>query len=131
MDPDIADSMDQLRRRVEQQRAAGVYGLDDVHDMVANADSPDMVRALAPVMRRAEIGPAPRAAAAPVHGVRGVAEKARTAARDVMHRPADDVADRATAFNTAVVAYLAELAGEVAALREEVDRLSERTADRD
>lgn len=131
MDPDIADSMEELRRRVQQKRGAGVYGTGDIREALASPDAPPLLRDLAPVARLADISAVPPVPPADAHGVRAVAGRAKAAARDIARRPVSDVADRATAFNDALVAYLAELSAEVASLRAEVQRLTERAAERE
>ena len=131
MDPDIADSMDELRRPVQEQRDAGVYGAGDIRDALMTPDAPQLVRDLAAVARLADVAPPPPQPPAHAHGVRAVAGRAKAAARDVARRPVGDVADRATAFNGELVAYLVELAGEVTALRAEVERLAGRAPDPD
>lgn len=124
MNPDIADSMDELRRRVTAGREAGTYGPGDLRDLVVPADAPPLVRGLADAARLAEVAPPPRPPGDHAGGVRGAAARAKHAAADLARRPVGDVAERTTAFNLALVAYLAELAAEVVELRAEVDRLS-------
>ncbi len=126
MNPDIADSMDELRRRVAQQRAAGVYDVGDLRDVLDSPEAPALVRDLAHAARLAEISPAPTVPAPGGHGPRAMAGRARATARDMARRPVAEVADRTTAFNMALIAYLLEMAGEVALLRAEVERLSGR-----
>jgi hypothetical protein len=126
MNRDIADSMDELRRRVAEQRAAGVYDVDDVRGVLGSPEAPALVRDLAHAARLADISPAPAPPAPDGHGPRAIAGRARSSARNVARRPVADVADRTTAFNTAVVAYLLQLAEEVEVLRAEVERLSGR-----
>ena len=60
-----------------------------------------------------------------------MAGRAKATLRDVARRPVGDVADRATAFNSALVGYVALLADEVATLRAEVERLAGRGPDPD
>jgi len=124
MNPDIADSMDELRRRVTAGREAGTYGPGDLREQVLPVDAPPLVRGLADAARLAEVAPPPRAPGDHAGGVRGAAARAKHAAADLARRPVGDVAERTTAFNLALVAYLAELAAEVVELRAEVDRLS-------
>jgi hypothetical protein len=120
--------MDELRRRVQQQRDAGVYGAGDIWNALAAPGAPQLVQDLTALARLADVAPAPPVPPADAHGVRAVAGRAKSAARDIARRPVGDVADRATAFNGTLVAYLVELATEVADLRVEVRRLSERAA---
>ncbi len=131
MNPDIADSMDELRRRVQQQRDAGVYGAGDIREAISHPDAPQLVRDLALVARLADVSPPPMQPPAHAHGVRAVAGRAKATLCDVARRPVGDVADRATAFNSALVGYVALLADEVATLRAEVERLAGRGPDPD
>ena len=56
MNPDIADSMDELRRRVTAGREAGTYGPGDLRDLVVPTDAPPLVRGLADAARRLNEG---------------------------------------------------------------------------
>ena len=129
MNPDIADSMNELRRRVTAAREAGTYGPGDLRDEVVPVDAPPLVRGLADAARLAEVAPPPRAPGDHAGGVRGAATRAKHAAADLARRPVGDVAERTTAFNLALVAYVAELAAEVVELHAEVDRLSAEPGD--
>lgn len=124
MHPEITDSMDELRRRVMAGREAGTYGPDDVGEALVPVDADPLVRGLADAARLAEVSQPPRAAGGMPAGLRGAAVRARSAAADLARRPVGDVAERTTAFNLALVAYLAELAQEVARLQAKVERLS-------
>jgi len=130
MHPEITDSMDELRRRVMAGRAAGMYGPDDIGAALVPVDADPLVRGLADAARLAEVAQPPRAAGELPAGLRGAAVRARNAAADLARRPVGDVAERTTAFNIALVAYVAELAQEVARLQAEVERLSGDRPDR-
>jgi hypothetical protein len=129
MNPDIADSMDELRRRVTAAREAGTYGPGDLRGEVVPANAPPLVRGLADAARLAEVAPPPRPSGDHAGGVRGAAARAKHAAADLARRPVGDVAERTTAFNLALVAYVAELAAEVVELRAEVDHLAANRGD--
>ena len=124
MHPEITGSMDELRRRVMAAREAGAYGPNDIGEAVVPLDADPLVRGLADAARLAEVAQPPRPAGEQSSGLRGAAVRAKNAAADLARRPVGDVAERTTAFNIALVAYVAELAQEVARLRAEVERLS-------
>lgn len=116
--------MKELERRVAEKRAAGLYSIDALSGRRASGTEPYLVDDLIEVSRLAEITPDMGLAASTKPGAVGKAVgKAKHGLTRATSQPLLDLADRSTAFNTALLAYITELAQEIAALRSEVDRL--------
>jgi hypothetical protein len=123
---EVRDLMEQLERRVAEKRAAGVYSVDALANRRASGSEPYLVDDLIEVSRLAEVTPDLELAASTKPGAVGKAfGKAKHGLTRATSQPLLDLADRSTAFNTALLAYITELAQEIVALRAEVDRLRE------
>jgi hypothetical protein len=124
---EVEDLMEELERRVAEKRAAGLYSVDALAQRRASGTEPYLVDDLIEVSRLAEIRPDIGLASSTKPGVVGKAVgKAKHGLTRATSQPLLDLADRSTSFNTALLAYITELAQEVADLRGEVDRLRER-----
>ena len=124
MDPEIAVLMDELRARVEQKRAAGLYAVDDIQEGPSGERVPFRAEALAQVADLAEISPNLDGVGSTRAGVGAAVGKAKSVLARATSQPLIGMADQSTAFNAVLVAYISQLAQEVADLRDEVDRLS-------
>lgn len=121
---EVQDLMEELERRVAAKRAAGLYSVDALADRRGAGTEPYLVDDLIEVSRAAEITPDVGLAASTKLGAAGkVVGTAKHALARATSQPLMDLADRSTAFNTALLAYITELAQEVANLRAEMDRL--------
>jgi len=123
-DNDVRDLMDELERRVAEKRAAGLYSVDALATRRASTTEPYLVDDLIEVANLAEITPNLGTTASTRPGAIGKAVgKAKHGLTRATSQPLLDLADRSTAFNTALLAYVTELAQEISDLRAEVDRL--------
>lgn len=128
MDADAEALMDELRRRVEAKRAAGLYAVDDIREPPSNARVPFLAEELAHVADLAEISPNLDGVGSTRRGVGVAVGKTKSVLTRATSQPLIGVADQATAFNSVLISYLSQLAQEVAALREEVARLTDATS---
>ena len=128
MDPEIAELMDELRRRVDEKRAAGLYAVDEIREPASDPTEPFLAEQLAHVADLAEIAPNLTGVGSTRRGIGTAVGKTKSALTRATSQPLIGVADQATAFNAVLVSYLAQLAQEVASLRSEVDRLSAEAA---
>ncbi len=121
---EVQDLMEELGRRVAEKRAAGLYSVDALANRRASGTEPFLVDDLIEVSRLAEVTPDLGLAASTKPGAVGKAVgKAKHGLTRATSQPLLDLADHSTAFNTALLAYVTELAQEIADLRAEVDRL--------
>ncbi len=124
MDPEIAALMDELARRVDEKRAAGLYAVDDMQQPSSDPREPFLAEELAHVADLAEIAPNLEGVGSTRAGVGVAVGKAKSVLARATSQPLIGVADQTTAFNSVLISYISQLAQEVAALREQVDRLS-------
>ena len=123
VDPEIAQLMDELQRRVAEKRAAGLYAVDDIQESLADGELPYRAEELARVADLAEIAPNLAGIGSTRRGVGMAVGKTKEVLARATSQPLIGVADEATAFNSVLVSYLSQLAQEVARLRAEVDQL--------
>lgn len=120
---EVARVMDDIRRRVAEKRAAGLYSVDALAADRARPIEPFRADDLAEVARLADVMPDFGLVRSTKPGVGVVVGKAKSGLVRATSQPLIGVADRASGFNAALIGYVAELAQEVASLRAEVDRL--------
>ena len=118
---EAARLMDDIRRRVAQKKAAGLYSVDAVAADVAQPIEPFRADDLAEVARLADVMPNFALVKSTKPGVVG---RVKSGLSRATSQPLIGVADQASGFNAALFGYIAELAQEVATLRAEVDRLT-------
>jgi len=128
MDPEIAELMEELQRRVEEKRAAGLYCVDEIREPASGPTEPFLAEQLAHVAELAEIAPDLTAVGSTRRGIGAAVGKTKSVLTRATSQPLSGVADQATAFNAVLVSYVAQLAQEVTSLRSEVDRLSAEAA---
>jgi hypothetical protein len=124
---DVEALMDEVRRRVARKREAGLYAIDNLASDRGLKNEPFRADDLAEVARMADVNPNFLLAKSTKPAVGVVVSKVKSGLTRATSQPLIGVADQATGFNNALIGYIAELAQEVAALRDEVDRLRERT----
>lgn len=130
MDAEIAELMEELQRRVDANRAAGLYAVDDIREAASDPRMPYMAEELAQLGDLAEIAPNLQGVGSTRRGVGMAVGKTKSVLARATSQPLIGVADQATAFNSVLVAYLSQLAQEVARLRDEVARLEGQAPDR-
>lgn len=121
---EVARVMDDIRRRVAEKRAAGLYSVDALAADRARPIEPFRADDLAEVARLADVMPDFGLVRSTKPGVGAVVGKAKSGLVRATSQPLIGVADRASGFNAALIGYVAELAQEVASLRAELDRLT-------
>ena len=124
---DVQALMDEVRRRVAEKRAAGLYAIDAIASDRGRVNAPYRADDLADVSRMADIYPNFSLAKSTKPGIGSLVSKTKGALSRATSQPLIGVADQTSGFNNALVGYIAELAQEVAALRDEVDRLRAQT----
>ena len=130
MDPDVKQLMDELTRRVDEKRAAGLYAVDDIREPASDPDVPYLAEQLAGVADLAEISPNLDGVGSTRRGVGMAVGKTKSVLARATSQPLIGVADQSTAFNANLVSYLSQLAQEVARLRERVAQLEGETVTR-
>lgn len=130
MDPEITEMMEELQRRVDAARAAGLYAVDDLREPVAAGREPFHAEELAQLGDLAEISPNLTGVGSTRRGVGMAVGRTKSVLARATSQPLIGVADQATAFNSVLVAYLSQLAQEVARLRERVAVLEQQQSDR-
>jgi hypothetical protein len=121
---EVARVMDDIRRRVAEKRAAGLYSVDALAADRPRPIEPFRADDLAEVARLADVMPDFGLVRSTKPGIGVVVGKAKSGLVRATSQPLIGVADRASGFNAALIGYIAELAQEVASLRAEVDRLT-------
>jgi hypothetical protein len=121
---EAARLMDDIRRRVAEKKAAGLYSVDAVAADVAHPIEPFRADDLAEVARLADVMPDFALVKSTKPGVGAVVSRVKSGLSRATSQPLIGVADQASGFNAALIGYIAELAQEVATLRAEVDRLT-------
>lgn len=121
--PDVAALMGEVRRRVAEKKAAGLYTVDSLFDEGSNTTEPFHAEDLADIAKLAAIEPNLALARSTKPGVGQVVGKAKSGLVRATSQPLLDLADRSTSFNLALLGYVTEMAQELATLRAEVDRL--------
>jgi hypothetical protein len=114
--------MDELRKRVEMKKAAGLYALDGL-SLPQPSTEPFRADELTSLARAAVLSPDLNLAQSTRGGVGKVVTKTKVSLARATSQPLTHVADQATAFNLALLAYVTELAQEVAYLRERLDEI--------
>ena len=122
--PDADAVMEEIRRRVAEKKAAGLYSVDAVAADVAQPIEPFRADDLAEVARLADVMPNFALVKSTKPGVGAVVGRVKSGLSRATSQPLIGVADQASGFNAALIGYIAELAQEVATLRAEVDRLT-------
>ena len=126
-DDPVKDLMAELERRVAEKRAAGLYSIDALADRNPSRSEPFHADDLDEIAGLAELTPRLGLAASTRRGAIGkTVGRAKSGLSRATSQPLLDLADQSTAFNTALLAYVIELAQEVADLRTEVVRLRSR-----
>ncbi len=121
---EVARVMDDIRRRVAEKRAAGLYSVDALAADRARPIEPFRADDLAVVARGADVMPDFGLVRSTKPGIGAVVGKAKSGLVRATSQPLIGVADRASGFNAALIGYVAELAQEVASLRAEVEHLT-------
>ena len=116
--------MDDIRRRVAEKKAAGLYSVDVVAADVASHIEPFRADELADVARMADVMPDFGLVRSTKPGVGAVVSRVKGGLSRATSQPLIGVADQASGFNAALIGYIAELAQEVASLRAQVDDLT-------
>ncbi len=117
--------MGDLRRRVAEKKARGLYSVDALMTEPASRDEPfaaedlERVRSQAVLHYDVDVGPSTK----PVVG-KAVSRVKRLLVRGVS-QPGYDLTAQANAYNGALMGYLARLAREITALREAVREATE------
>jgi hypothetical protein len=124
---DVKALMDEVRHRVAEKRAAGLYAIDTIAGDRGRLSAPFRADDLADVSRLADIYPDFGLVKSTKPGVGSMVSKAKSGLSRATSQPLLGVADQTSGFNNALIGYIAELAQEVAALRDEVDRLRQHT----
>ena len=130
MDPELAQMMEELQRRVDAARAAGLYAVDDLREPVAAGREPVHPEELAQLGALAEISPNLIGVGSTRRVVGMAVGKTKSVLARATSQPLIGVADQATAFNSVLVAYLSQLAQEIARLQEQVAVLEQQLSDR-
>lgn len=123
---DVEALMGEVRRRVAEKRASGLYAIDSIAQDRGRTNAPYRADDLADVARLADVYPDFSLVKSTKPGVGSVVGKMKSGLSRATSQPLLGVADQASGFNNALVGYIAELAQEVAALRAEVNTLRER-----
>lgn len=120
---DVAALMAEIEARVAEKRAAGLYSVDALAADRPTQREPYMADDLVEVSKLAEIQPNLGLTASTKPAVGKAVGKVKEGMVRATSQPLLDLADRTTAFNVALLAYVSELAQEVAALRARVAQI--------
>jgi len=123
---DVEALMEEVRRRVDEKRAAGLYSIDAIAADRGRKNAPFRADDLADVARLADINVDFALVKSTKAGVGALVGKTKSGLSRATSQPLLGVADQASGFNNALISYVAELAQEVAALRDELEQLRER-----
>lgn len=121
---EAARLMDEIRHRVADKKAAGLYAVDAVAADVARPIEPFRADDLAEVARLADVMPDFGLVKSTKPGVGAVVSRVKGGLSRATSQPLIGVADQASGFNAALIGYIAELAQEVASLRAQVSDLT-------
>lgn len=125
--PDVDALMEEVRRRVAEKKASGLYSLDALVDMTGHPGvEPFGAAGLAEVARRVDVMPDFQLARSTKRGVGGVVSRVKTMLSRATSQPLIGMGDQQSRFNATLLSYLSELGQEVATLRAEVDELKAR-----
>ncbi len=120
---DVEALMAQVHQRVAEKKAAGLYLVDAMAEDGTRTTEPYRADDLAEVARLADVLPDFGLIKSTKPGVGAVVGKVKSGLARATSQPLIGVADQTSGFNAALIAYISELAQEVAVLRAEVDRL--------
>ena len=123
---DVEALMEEVRRRADEKRAAGLYSIDAIAADRGRTNAPFRADDLADVARLADINVDFALVKSTKAGVGALVGKTKSGLSRATSQPLLGVADQASGFNNALISYVAELAQEVAALRDELEQLRER-----
>ena len=116
--------MDEVRRRVAEKKAAGLYSLDALADPSPTSGvEPYRATDLAEIARRVDVMPDFQLAESTKRGVGSVVTKVKSGLSRATSQPLIGMGDQQSRFNALLLSYVSELAQEVAVLRAEVEAL--------
>jgi len=116
--------MEQVRRRVAEKKAAGLYAIDALAEPSPTSRlEPYGAEDLAEVARLAEVMPDFQLAQSTKRGVGGLVTRMKSGLSRATSQPLIGLGDQQSRFNATLLSYISELAQEVAALRAEVKAL--------
>ena len=121
--PDADAVMEEIRRRVAEKKAAGLYSVDALAETGERLTPPYRADDLAEVARLSDVMPNFELVKSTKPGIGAVVGKVKSGLSRATSQPLIGVADQASGFNAALIAYVSELAQEVAVLRKELDEL--------
>lgn len=122
--PDAEALMEEIRKRVAQKKAAGLYSMDALVDMIGHASmEPFAAPELAEVARRVDVMPDFQLARSTKRGVGGLVSRVKAMLSRATSQPLIGMGDQQSKFNATTLSYLSTLGQEVAVLRAEVDAL--------
>lgn len=126
---DVDALMTEIRRRVADKKAAGLYSVDALFEGTPTDREPFRAEDLAELAKLASIETNLRLARSTKPGIGQAVGKAKAGLVKATSQPLIDVADKATGFNMALLGYVVQMAQELALLRDEVQRLGEGATD--
>ena len=116
--------MDEVRRRVAEKKAAGLYSLDAMAEPSPTSGvEPYGAADLAEVARHVDVMPDFQLAQSTKRGVGTVVTKVKSGLSRATSQPLIGMGDQQSRFNAMLLSYVSELAQEVAVLRAEVEAL--------
>jgi len=121
--PDVDAVMNDIRRRVAEKKAAGIYSVDALAESGGRVTPPYRADDLAEVARLSDVMPNYQLVRSTKPGIGAIVGKLKSGLSRATSQPLIGVADQASGFNAALVSYISELAQEVAVLRKELDEL--------
>lgn len=122
--PDVEALMEEVRRRVAERKAAGLYSVDALAtSSPTSALEPYGAADLAEVARLADVMPDFQLARSTKRGVGSVVTRVKSSLSRATSQPLIGLGDQQSRFNATLLSYVSELAQEVAALRAEVEAL--------
>lgn len=122
-DGQVADLMAEIRARVAEKKAAGLYSLDGFALPEGRDDEPFNVDELIMLDEVATITPDMSLVRSTKPGIGAAVGKAKGALTRATSQPVLDLAVRQSQFNAALLSYLVDLAQEVTSLRARIAML--------
>jgi len=116
--------MAEVRQRVAEKKAAGLYSIDALAEGDPNAGvEPYGAADLAEVARLVDVMPDFQLAQSTKRGVGRAVTKVKSGLSRATSQPLIGMGDQQSRFNATLISYISELAQEVAVLRAEVEAL--------